>query len=83
VPVLEKADPKMDEDLLVKLASTTGGKYFPLADVAALPEAVGTIREVTEVRVAEEELWDRWWVIVGIVGLLTAEWILRKRWRLV
>lgn len=82
VPVLEKSDPKMDEDLLRKIAQTTGGSYFPLALAARLPEAVGTIREVSEVRVSERELWDRWWVICGIVGLLTTEWIARKRWRM-
>jgi hypothetical protein len=83
VPVLEMADPKMDEELLRKLAAATGGKYFALDEIADLPEAVGTIREVSEVRIAERELWDRWWVIVAVVALLTTEWVLRKRWKMV
>jgi hypothetical protein len=81
VPVLEKADPKMDEETLRKMAALTGGKYFPLAKAAALPEAVGTIREVSE-RESTRDLWDRWWVIAGVVGLLTTEWIGRKRWKM-
>jgi hypothetical protein len=82
VPVLEKADPKMDEELLKKMAAATGGQHFRLGDAAKLPSAVGTIREVTEVRVSERDLWDRWWVVCALVALLTLEWLLRKRWKM-
>jgi len=82
VPVLEKADPKMDEELLKKMAASTGGKHVRLADVAGLPASIGTIREVTEVRVSERDLWDRWWVPLALVGLLALEWLLRKRWKM-
>jgi hypothetical protein len=82
VPVLEKSDPKMDEDLLRKMAASTGGKHFRLGEVAGLPSAVGTIREVTEVRVSERDLWDRWWVPIAIVCVLAIEWLLRKRWKM-
>lgn len=82
VPVLEKADPKMDEELLKKMAASTGGKHFRLGEIKGLPSAVGTIREVTEVRVSERDLWDRWWVPLALVGLLAVEWLARKRWKM-
>jgi hypothetical protein len=82
VPVLEKSDPKMDEESLRKMAAITHGRYFPLQEAASLPEAVGTIREVSEVRVSERELWDRWWVILVVTGLLGTEWVFRKRWKM-
>ena len=31
----------------------------------------------------DDELWDKWWVIVLITAILAAEWILRKVVRLV
>lgn len=82
VPVLEKSDPKMDEETLRKMASMTGGKYFPLQKIASLPPSVGTIREVSEAPPLTRSLWDRWWVVVGLVGLLTTEWIARKKWKM-
>jgi hypothetical protein len=82
VPVLEKSDPKMDEELLYAMAKSSGGQYMKLADIEKLPRAVGTIREVSEVRVAERELWDRWWVLCGLVGVLCLEWVLRKMWKM-
>jgi uncharacterized membrane protein len=82
VPVLEKSDPKMDEELLKKMALSTGGQHFRLGDIERLPRAVGTIREVSEVRISERELWDRWWVLCGLVGLLCVEWMLRKMWKM-
>ncbi|HVY61081.1 MAG TPA: VWA domain-containing protein [Planctomycetota bacterium] len=82
VPVLEKSDPKMDEELLKKMAQSTGGQHFRLGEIDRLPKAVGTIREVSEVRVSEREMWDRWWVLCGLVGVLAMEWLLRKAWKM-
>ena len=36
-----------------------------------------------ETRVRETLLWSSWWWFGFVVLLLTAEWLLRKRWRLV
>ncbi|GIW72345.1 MAG: hypothetical protein KatS3mg102_1887 [Planctomycetota bacterium] len=82
VPELEKADPRMDERLLRAMASASDGAYLRLDEVDRLPELVGAVREVVEVRLAERELWDRWWVVAGFVGLLGVEWLLRRRLRL-
>lgn len=82
VPILEKSDPKMDEDLLRQIAKETRGQHFRLAEIAEVPKSVFPIREVSEVRVSERELWDRWWVLCAIVGLLCVEWVLRKWWKM-
>ncbi|MHC4831054.1 MAG: hypothetical protein ACYTFT_11990 [Planctomycetota bacterium] len=82
VPVLEKADPKMDERLLRKMALTTDGGYLTLADLGGLPSKIGSVRDVFDVRVAESPLWDQWRVLAGLVLLLGLEWFLRKRWKM-
>jgi hypothetical protein len=82
VPEIEKADPKMDERLLTRMATATGGRYFPLAELAKLPGSVDAVYEVKDVRVAERTLWDRWEVLVALVAVLGVEWYLRKRWKM-
>jgi len=83
-PVLEKSDPKMDEELLTRLSvEETGGRYFPLSQVAELPAAVGRMKEVTEEYESARRLWSQWWVAIAFVLLLTFEWILRRWQRMV
>ena len=41
------------------------------------------IRDSNETPFVDDELWDKWWVIVLITAILAAEWILRKVVRLV
>jgi hypothetical protein len=82
VPELEKADPRTDSALLESMARETEGAYLTLAEVDRLPEMVGTVREVVEVRLSERERWDEWWAILVVVGLLGLEWALRRRWEM-
>ncbi|RME73660.1 MAG: VWA domain-containing protein [Planctomycetota bacterium] len=82
VPELEKADPRMDRALLEAVARASDGAYVALADAATLPDAVGSVREVVEVRLAQNERWDDSWVLLVVVGLLSLEWALRRRWEM-
>ena len=48
--------------------------------------AVGKVQglsQTNETPFVDDELWDKWWVIVLITAILAAEWILRKVVRLV
>ena len=79
VPPLEYKDPRMARDFLIHSAQQSGGKYFDLADAADLPASIDEIQEVK--RVPEEapvDLWDRWWMLLLFVGLITCEWVVRK-----
>ena len=70
--------PQLNEDLLKRLASETGGAYFAIADAAALPENVTKVQNPVFVD-AERELWSHPLILIIVVGLLGTEWFLRKR----
>jgi hypothetical protein len=65
-------------DPLDRLAAATGGRVLTVADADQLP---GLLRSRTVVKTHTEEttLWDRPWALGLFFGILTFEWILRKR----
>lgn len=73
--------PKLDRGLLEDVAKATGGRVFSLPEYAAIPEAF-RIKEVARVLEYRDELWDAPILFGGLMVLLTAEWILRKRARM-
>jgi hypothetical protein len=75
---LEMSDPRLNEDVLRRLALATGGRYLPAGDVAEMPELLRAAQTRTtppEVR----DLWHNGWTLSAIVALLGAEWLLRRR----
>lgn len=65
--------------LLRRIANETGGKYYPIADLAHLPDDVmitGSGVTAHELR----DLWDMPVVLLAFVLLLGGEWAYR-RWR--
>jgi len=64
--------------LLKDLAQQTGGTYLPIERASELPQY---LREATHVieKHRDNDLWDRPWVFLTIIGLLCGEWFLRKR----
>ncbi len=75
---IEMSEPRLNEAVLRRIAETTGGRYLRLSDSTTLP---GLLRESgvgqppTEIR----DLWHNRWSFALIVGLLAAEWIVRRR----
>ncbi|MFY9689470.1 MAG: glutamine amidotransferase [Candidatus Acidiferrales bacterium] len=71
-----------NRDLLEKLASETGGRYWTPDDLKNLPgqiaysEAGITVRET-------KPLWDMPAIFLLILALLFAEWLLRRKWGIV
>ena len=84
VPSAENDDPLLDEPLLRGLAAQTGGRYARLADA---PELLDSLRDPSRERAVDEpereELWASWPPLLLLVGLLSAEWAVRKRANLV
>ena len=72
---LTEADP--DPALLETLARRTGGKHYAAGKAAAIADDI-RIQPKTNTWTKGEQVWDRWWVFVTLVGLMSAEWILRK-----
>lgn len=67
--------------VLQRIARETGGRFYTPETVSALPEeVVYTQRGVT--RTEQLDLWDMPIVFILLLGLLSAEWGLRRRWGL-
>lgn len=82
VPNIEYADPRLNEALLTSLAAAAGGSYFAITNTDDLLKAVPDRRETIITQDKPRSLWDNSRVLFLLVGLLTLEWILRKRFRL-
>ncbi len=85
LPDNEMGDVRVDRGLMRMLADRTGGWSVPLHDLAALGKTElippATERVITSGRPLP--LWDTWATVLAILILLCAEWILRKKHRMV
>lgn len=79
----ELATLTMNRPLLETMAASSGGRFLREEQAAAeLPNLLQAIdRKQTEIR--ETNLWSSWWWFGAVVLLLTIEWLMRKRLRLV
>ena len=81
-PRREVDEPALNRPLLSDLARATGGRLFELDELDGLDDAIAT-REITRTLELREELWDAPFLFATIIGCLTAEWVLRKLFRMV
>lgn len=65
-------------DELSRLAGATGGALLRDVEIDALPGLLQK-RKVVRTRVESSRLWDRPEALLFFVGLLTVEWLVRKR----
>lgn len=84
VPKLELENPRMDEELLkaVAGAGATGGGYYSIDRLKEIPKLISPKEE----KIPKElpfDLWDNWVLMAIFTGLITAEWLLRKRGRMI
>ena len=70
--------------LLESLAAMTGGRSLVPEELSNLIQRLAEDTESLKVRTeTKKSLWDTWGFFAILVGLLAAEWYLRKRWGLV
>jgi hypothetical protein len=81
-PRREIDEPSLNRPLLTELARLTHGRVFELTDVDKLDEAI-PLREVSRTLETRDELWDAPLLYITIILSLTAEWVLRKLYRMV
>jgi uncharacterized membrane protein len=75
---LEMAQPRLNEAVLERLASETGGRYVPEAEAGDLPSLLLDAR--ADAGTPEpRDLWHNGWSLALIIGLLAAEWLARRR----
>jgi hypothetical protein len=77
----EFADPRLNEGFLRRVARDSGGRYVRAADASRI---VGWLQEAERQNAApgQRDLWHQPWVIAVLALLLSAEWVLRRRWGL-
>ncbi len=68
----------LNTDLLRRLASGTGGRFYTPADARALAEEISYIDNGAS-RIEEKELWDMPLLFLLLIASAGTEWILRKR----
>lgn len=73
----EYTNAELDSGLLSRIADSSGGGYFALADASGLAEAVEFTPNAYSQQV-QIDLWDRPWLLLLLILLLCSDWILRR-----
>ena len=76
-PKVEFGETAMNEALLKELAATTGGQFFREETLYKLPETIAAKTERVQSPM-EVELWASPLYFLLLLGVVTAEWVLRK-----
>ena len=77
----EFADPRLNEGFLRRVARDSGGRYVRAGEAK---QVVGWLQTTAPQDAAPErrDLWHEPWAYAFVLALLSAEWILRRRWGL-
>jgi hypothetical protein len=76
---IEKKELSADPETMRKLAEISGGAVVKGEDVARLPEIVKRWEAARQIAHRQQTVWDRWWLLSGILGLIGLEWWLRRK----
>jgi uncharacterized membrane protein len=77
--VAENFHTEQNRQLLEQLASETGGRYWKPSELKNLPRDISYSEAGISVRTIKE-LWDMPILFLVLMGLPTAEWLLRRKW---
>jgi uncharacterized membrane protein len=77
--VAENFGTQQNRELLTRLSAETGGSYYPISGAARLATDINYSEAGLSVREAKD-LWSMPIVFLLIIGLRSAEWLLRRRW---
>jgi uncharacterized membrane protein len=80
--VAENFHTEQNRELLQKLSDETGGKYWTADELERLPKEISYSEAGISVR-DTKELWDMPAVFVVLLGLMSADWLLRRKWGVV
>jgi hypothetical protein len=82
-PINERERIEMNEPELLKAAVATGGKFYTPLDAQALLNDLPKPSKVPLDTDPPIPLWNTWPVLALFLGLITAEWVIRKRKQMV
>jgi hypothetical protein len=77
--VAENFKVEQNKELLEKLSSETGGRYYKADDAEKLAKEISFSEAGVNVR-ETRDLWDMPAVFLALLALRSAEWLLRRRW---
>src|SRR4029077_9072536 len=80
--VAENFHTEQNRDLLERLASQTGGRYWRPQDLSKLPDEIA-YSEAGVTTLETRELWNMPFFLLAIVLLRFTEWLLRRKWGIV
>jgi uncharacterized membrane protein len=80
--VAENFHTEQNRELLEKLASQTGGRYWKPQDLDRLPREISYSEAGISIR-DTKELWNMPIVFLLLLSLLATEWLLRRKWGVV
>ncbi len=78
---LEMADPRLNEQVLQRIATASGGQYIAADRTSELSAMLRSV-EPDAAAPQLQELWHNVWIFIAVMLLLSAEWVLRRRWGL-
>jgi uncharacterized membrane protein len=77
--VAENFHTEQNRELLEKLSSQTGGRYWKAEELGRLPNEISYSEAGISVR-DTKELWNMPIVFLLLLGLMAGEWLLRRKW---
>lgn len=77
----EMSEPRLNEGYLRRLTRESGGRYVRPADI---DEVIADLRSAvpTSLEPVRRDLWHEPWAFASVILVLSAEWMLRRRWGL-
>ena len=82
LPLKEVQQAWLDRDRLAELARASGGAYFDPGDVASLPASLPDRIRNLAFESPPFPVWNNQLALLLLAGLLTVEWALRKKFKL-
>ena len=80
--VAENFHTQQNRELLEKLSDETGGRYWEQSQLDRLPMEISYSEAGISVR-DTKQLWDMPAVFLALLGLMSADWLLRRKWGVV
>jgi uncharacterized membrane protein len=80
--VAESFHTEQNRELLEKLSDETGGRYWAQDELERLPKEISYSEAGISVR-DTKDLWDMPIVFLVLLGLMSADWLLRRKWGVV
>ncbi len=81
-PTAEAGNTELNEEDLKRLASKTKGEYLKVYELEASLKKLQPKKETIQESEREYPYWDNEGILLLIIGLFTAEWVLRKLFRM-